>query len=434
MQRIVLLVLAGGILGCEPSPPAASSESQGVANEAVAPEVRLLEFAALSPPPGKGPLDAALLKEQAAAKANPLRADLWIVIAQSWVRLARNASDKSLYANAEAAARRALAIEPANAAAHNVRGLVMLDQHRFKEAIEAANAVLAADPTNSMALGTLSDANLELGQIEAATDAAQKMLDQKPNLPSYARAAHLKYVTGDPDAAKVLYRLAFDAGRGQQDREPAAWVLVEAAELFRLEADYEGAIAGFDVALERLSNFPPALAGKARALLALGRADDARPLAEQAGKARPDLRTAWLLEDVCLALRDDPCVAQARSDVTTLGEKDTLAYADYLSIRNEQPDRAVELATDELAQRANSEVQRVLAFAQYRAGNLGEAQKASALANRHGTTNPVLRYQTLAIRLANADEGARSEIATLVGERPAFEPTLVKEAAALTGQ
>ena len=49
-------------------------------------------------------------------------------------------------------------------------------------------------------------ATLELGDVEASTKAVQRMLDLKPSLPSYGRAAHLRWLLGDTAGAQALYQ------------------------------------------------------------------------------------------------------------------------------------------------------------------------------------------------------------------------------------
>src|SRR5207248_4035275 len=113
------------------------------------------------------------------------------------------------------------------------------------------------------------------GHFEAAADAAQKMVDLKPNLPSYSRASWLAWLHGDVPAATEYARLAIDAGGDRSDNEPQAWVIVQAAMIFWSQGDLGGADAGFDTALDRVPGYPPALVGKARVALAQGRAADA---------------------------------------------------------------------------------------------------------------------------------------------------------------
>src|SRR5262245_3459986 len=90
------------------------------------------------------------------------------------------------------------------------------------------------------------------------------MVDLKPGLASYGRAAHLRHLQGDVKGAKRLYQLAIGAGDPTRDPEPRAWMIVQAALLFLDQKDYAGAEAGFDLALREIPGYAPALRGKQR--------------------------------------------------------------------------------------------------------------------------------------------------------------------------
>src|SRR6185295_15429947 len=107
-------------------------------------------------------------------------------------------------------------------------------------------------------------ANLELGQFEAAADAAQKMIDLKLNMASYARASYLRWLKGDTKGAALLIRQALGSGKDVRDPEPTAWTFVQAATLFWNQGDYEGADAVYQEALKWVPDYPSALVGRAR--------------------------------------------------------------------------------------------------------------------------------------------------------------------------
>ena len=105
-----------------------------------------------------------------------------------------------------------------------------------------------------MAWGRSSDALLELGRYDEATDAAQRMVELSRTSPRTAGRRYLQWLRGDAvSARKEAVRRALDSGRaGKTDPEPGAWVFVQAATMFWHEGDYDGADAGFDKALERI--------------------------------------------------------------------------------------------------------------------------------------------------------------------------------------
>lgn len=211
--------------------------------------------------------DAALAQAQHKAQlaADRERAAAWVSVGHAFVRLARTQTRPELYRNVEACAARALAVAPSDADALHLRGIVMMDAHQFVQARALAQQLIERDADDVGAWGLLSDASLELGAIPEATTAAQRMMDLKPSLLSYGRAAHLRFVAGDAAGALELYGLAIAAGRHLKDREPSAWMMVQAALVFLDKGDYAGAEAGFDAALREVPSYEPALAGKRQA-------------------------------------------------------------------------------------------------------------------------------------------------------------------------
>jgi tetratricopeptide (TPR) repeat protein len=208
--------------------------------------------------------DAQLAQAQhnAQAAVDRERAAAWVSVGRAFVRLARTDTRPELYRNVEACAARALAVAPSDADALHLRGIVMMDAHQFAEARSLAQQLIERDADDIGAWGLLSDASLELGAISDATTAAQRMLDLKPSLLSYGRAAHLRFLAGDAAGALELYGLAIAAGRHLKDREPSAWMMVQAALVFLDEGDDAGAEAGFDAALREIPSYEPALAGQ----------------------------------------------------------------------------------------------------------------------------------------------------------------------------
>lgn len=204
-------------------------------------------------------------QRKALAAAGRERAAAWVSVGHQLVRLARTRTTPELYRNVEACAARALAAAPDDADALHLRGIVLMDGHRFADAKALAQQLIARDPDDVAAWGLLSDASLELHVLDDATAAAQRMLDLKPSLLSYGRAAHMRFVAGDTAGALELYALAIASGRHLKDREPSAWMMVQAALVFLAKGDYAGAEAGFDGALREVPSYEPALAGKRQA-------------------------------------------------------------------------------------------------------------------------------------------------------------------------
>ena len=356
---------------------------------------------ALLAPEGDAPVDGVIRRLQEMARVQPDKLELWIALGQSWVRKARETTDPGYYRNADACAEIALAIGPDAPSANDLHALVMLNEHRFEEARAIAARVTASHKDDPVAWGNLSDALLELGRFDEAARAAQAMVSLKPNLPSYSRASHLRWLQGDRKAAKEIVRLAIDAASNGRDAEPRAWVLCQAAMIFWHEGDYDGADAGFTEALRSFADFAPALVGRARVALARAEWRSAVELLEKAEHLSPLIETAWLLADA-QGLAGDRAAQQATEErIVKQGKRlDPRTLSLFLSTRGRDLPLALELAALERRSRGDVYTRDALGWALYRSGRVAEALVESDAAVALGTPDARLLYHSGAIRIA----------------------------------
>jgi len=422
-MRLALLTSLCLAVACTKSPPPQSGAAQ--------PTVEQFRALALAVPAEDRELAAAAN----AAKAAPALADRWVVLGQLWARKARASGDPGHYLSAEGAAKIALSLQPGYSAALALEAVVALNQHRFTEARDTAKAALAQRDDDLLALAALSDATLELGDIEASADAVQRMLDLKPNLASYGRAAHLRWLTGDAAGAQELYKRAIDAG-WSRDAEPQAWMAVQLGLVLLELGDLDGAVAGFDFALARVAAYPPALAAKARALSARGDHRGAIALLEQALAKSPLVDTWVQLAEAHVEAGDSEGAAAAWAKAESLGRvSDPLALARGWSEAGTHAADAVALLKAERKVRPNVQVEAALAWALYRAGDIDGAAAASERALALGTGDVKARFQHAAIQAARGErEPALRELEALAPRVAALSPRLQREATALRMQ
>ncbi|CAN5924744.1 hypothetical protein BH11MYX4_BH11MYX4_62880 [soil metagenome] len=438
-----LLAAMTVLAGCSETRGSAKPEPAGqgvaVATPAADPDASLpknqrLALAALT---GTNLADKAVTELQKSARANPAKDDVWVVLGRAWVRKARESADPGFYLNADACAAVVLERNPDDRLALDLRGLVLLNGHKFEDARSLAVNITARHPEDPMAWGTLSDAYLELGRYDEATDAAQKMIDLKPSLPSYSRASHLQWLRGDVASARESVRRALDSGRaGKTDPEPGAWVFVQAAMMFWSDGDFDGAEAGFDKALERIADYAPANVGKGRVAMARGDAKRAAELFERAWKVSPLVETAWLLGDARQAAGDAVGAKEAYAQVEREGRRtDPRTLSLCLSTRNgtaADGEEALELARGEYEVRKDIVSEDAIAWALYRTGKLAEAKAMITRARRLGTPDARLLFHEGAIRLAAGETAkGRELIKAALKKNPAFDATGVREARAL---
>lgn len=387
-------------------------------------------------PPGDGADDRAVRTLEEAARKNPLKEEAWITLGRAWVKKARTSADPGFYLNASACADVALELKKDSKLGLDLKGLVLLNDHKFEEARAVAESILRKHPDDPMAYGTLSDALAELGKDEEAARAAQDMMDLKPNLPSYSRASYMQWLRGDEKGALESVRLAIDSG-DTKDKEPRAWVLVQAAMIFWHRGDTEGAAAGFDQALAFYPAFPPALVGKGRTLMAKGDAKGAADVLGRAYEASPLVETAWLLGDARAAAGDTKGANEAYAAVEKEGKKsDPRTLSLFYSTRNEQPVKALTLAEEEYKVRKDIYTEDALAFALYRNGRLSEAKDAIARARRLHTNDARILYHEGVIRIAAGEKTAgqaqvRRALALSRFDAAGFDASGLREAAEL---
>ncbi len=440
---LVLLLLPA----CEKTAPASASASASASAPAPAPapasasasasvsaSVPASLALALQKPPGSSLVDREIEVLERRLEKNPEPLDPWILLGRAWVRKAREAVDPGFFLNASACADIAIGREPKNRPARNLRAMVLLENHAFADALDLAEQILLDDAEDLSALGTKSDASLELGLFDQALTSGQKMVDLKPNLPSYARAAHLRWLQGDSKAAKTIYRSAMDA-HDPREPEPYAWVLTQAAMIFWYEGDIEGAEKGFERALSAFPDAPYAMVGQARVALAKGDAKRAAEFATAAYQKMPLCETAWLLGDAKTAMGDAAGAKEAFSWVVKQGRAmDKRCLASFYASTNQEPDEALSLARGESLIRKDIYTRDVLAWALYRKKDFAAAKAESDAALAHGTKEPLLLFHAGAIRLAMGEKAAGEKLLReALKMNPAFDQTAVNEAKTLLG-
>jgi tetratricopeptide (TPR) repeat protein len=414
------------------SPAASPSSRPSLASEAPLTIARRL---ALSKAEGNRPVDVEIQQLQKTLEAHPEISDTWVMLGRSWVRRARASSDPGYYLNAKACADVALDLAPSNRAATNLIGIVLINQHKFDEARDLAEQILRKQPMDLMALGTLSDADLEVGRYDQAIEAAQKMMDMKPGLPSYTRASYLAWLRGDGKTALENIHEAIDAGKDPKDPEPRCWVMVQAAMIFWHKGDYAGADAGFDLALKECPDYPPALVGRGRVALGNGDFERAKGALEPSFKESPLAETAWLLGDARAGAGDAKGAEEAYAQVVKIGRAtDLRTLALFWATKDREHEEALRLVEAEKKVRDDIYTEDTLGWALYRLGRFADARAASEKATALGTKDARLLYHAGAIRIAAGDKAAGEKLVKEAGAlNSKFDVTGAAEAAKLFG-
>lgn len=137
----------------------------------------------------------------------------WASLGVSYVEQARVTGDPTLYQRAETALTKSQQLH-ANADALAGLGSLANSRHDFAAAARLAREALVLNPHSATAYGVLADALTQLGEMDAATDAVQRMLDLDPSLPALSRAAYDLEQHGLVTEARELWTRALRDANG----------------------------------------------------------------------------------------------------------------------------------------------------------------------------------------------------------------------------
>ncbi|MEM7160223.1 MAG: tetratricopeptide repeat protein [Myxococcota bacterium] len=360
-------------------------------------------------------------------RADPTALDPHIALASLLLRRQRETSNAALGHHADAVLRSARAMAPEDARVLMLTAMVRHDGHEFTSAAELARQVLAIEPSNATAHLVLGDTQLELGDYEGAMDSVQRAVDLHPDLRSYSRAAHLRWLMGDFDSALAIMELAIDAG-SPRDPEASAWCFADIGAMFLHRGDSARALAAAQRALTLVPDYVPARVIEARARARQGRTKEAIGLLSAAVERKPSVEDLLRLAQWHRDLGETESAASWQRRAEALADDDPGPLARDLARRGEHSERALALARQAHRTRDNIASNDVLALASARAGDHETAQAAMARALSLGTADAHLHlHAALVHALAGRIESARSSMTTANRIDPDADPPLVRE-------
>ncbi len=415
------------------------AENKSTEKSAASPPVSVLSTCTackiiLIPPRGQAESDKEILKLQQKIKTSPFPGHLLERLGWLLVSRARSANDPGLYNLVEQCALCIEAHQPESSAALLLRGHALQSLHRFKEAEPIARK-LVEKRGSSFDFGLLGDILMDRGQVTQGIAAYQKMMDLKPDLHSYTRAAHARWIKGDVEGAVELISMATAAG-SSLNAEPTAWSYTRRAayelQLGRLADSFRSVRA----ALRLQPDYAAALFFQGRIELAQGQTNDAVKSLQRAATLNPLPEYQWLLADALeLAGKHDEAVAFASNLKKRAAQEDPRTFALYLATRREKPKTALKLIERELSERADIFTRDALAWALLAAGKFSEARTQSNLALAEGTEDARLFFHAamIAEAIGNSQEAlALSQKATAL--RQMLFPSEQNQLAELKGR
>jgi tetratricopeptide (TPR) repeat protein len=316
----------------------------------------------------------------------------------AFVAKARESFDPGFYKLAEQCA---LCIEKRNPQSQEAMLLsahVLQNLHRFKESETLARR-LVQQRGLSFDYGLLGDALMEQGKLNEAVEAYQQMMNLKPDLRAYARAAHMRWLKGDLEGAIEAMQLAVSAA-SPSDAESAAWVNTRLA-FYKFQA---GRVSEAEqrcaVALSLQDNYPPTLLLKGKMLLAQSRFGEAVDALQNAVKLNPLPEYQWTLAEALRVAGRNNEASAVEAQLCQRGvSSDPRTLALYLATRHESPETALRLARAELDSRSDLFTHDAFAWSLAAAGNLAEAHGEMQRALAEGTQDARLFFHAGVVAL-----------------------------------
>jgi tetratricopeptide (TPR) repeat protein len=247
----------------------------------------------LAPLPVDKPIDQEIARQQTLIRSGSSSA--LERLGWTFVKKARLSFDEGFYKLAEQCAACMEARGANGPDALLLRAHALQSLHHFAEA-EAVARELVRLRERPFDYGVLGDALIDQGKVREGAAAYQKMVDLRPDLQSYARAAHVRWLTGDLDGALELMNLATSAS-SPNDPEAAAWAFTRLARYQLQRGATKQALQSCDAALSLQSDYAPAMLARGRTLLAMNRAPEALVELQRAAKLNPLPEYQSALED-----------------------------------------------------------------------------------------------------------------------------------------
>ncbi len=363
-------------------------------------------------------------------ESHPQDAPSWATLGSAYVEWGRRSADATYYGRAEEALKRSLAAQPGERGNSEAWvGMAALANARqdFLAAKRWGETVRKQEPKTWRVYPVLIDAYTGLGDRKAATEATEKFGELRKGVPALARTADLYRSQGWREDALATAREAADRATTPAEKAEA---LHRLGELAWERGEPEEAVAQFDAALRTDSGHHASLAGKARALAALNRTDEALAAYQSALTKLPRPLYALELGELYASLGLD---GDARSQYAELekllaqsraaGVDESVLRARYESEHGD-PAVAVELLRAQWKkQHRSAAVADALGWALHRTGQSEEGLTYARQAVDTGVRNASYAYHLGVIERQLGEHGAaRRHLEEALRTNPAFSP------------
>jgi tetratricopeptide (TPR) repeat protein len=374
----------------------------------------------LVPQKGDERIDSEIRKLQEEARSKQQPPEVMKRLGWAFVRKARLSYDPGYYKLAEQCA---LAVEFLHADdpdALLLRGHILQSLHRFKEAEPIARKLTKARH-DSADEGLLGDVLMEQGRLNEAIQAYQEMVNLRPDLQSYTRVAHLRWLKGDLEGAIEVIEMAVTAA-SPREPEPGAWAYTRMGTYWLQGGEMEVAEGAAVSATEYAHDYPPALLLRGRVLLAQGKLSAAIEFLQQAAALNPLPEYQWILADALRQAGQGEAATQLEKKIISNGAtNDPRTFSLFLATRRQRLPESLQLARDELEIREDVFTMDALAWALRANGQTAEALDFCQKSLAEGTQDARLFYHAGCIAM---DSGRKVEANSLFSRADAIKQML----------
>ncbi|WP_326765824.1 tetratricopeptide repeat protein [Streptomyces sp. NBC_01591] len=394
------------------------------------PVSRALTATAAGAPASLSDLTALIGDRQRWVGTHPSDARSWAVLGAAYVEWGRRSADAAYYGRAEQALNRSLNVQPGengNTAAWVGLAALADARHDFVTAKKWGETVRARQPKEWAVYPALIDAYSGLGDYKSASTAVERFTALRAGVPALMQTARMYLDHGWREDALANARDAADRATTPAQKAECLYLL---GELAWERGEPAEAVAQYGAALRTDRAHHPSLAGRARALAALGRTDEARRdyRAALAHLPRPEymLELGELYESLGLdgeAAKQYARLREALAQDDGQGVDNALLRGRFEADHGD-PAAAVGLLDDEWARSHRSAaVADALGWALHRSGDPSAALEYAARAVDTGGQNASYAYHLGVIQKALRDHGpARRNLEEALRSNPRFSP------------
>jgi tetratricopeptide (TPR) repeat protein len=426
-------VVLGGVLVLLPSVPETAAPPVRPAPPALGPLAQTKTAVSAMVPVALPDLAALIKDHEAHLRAHPRDGQAWAVLGTAYVQQAQRTATPTYYPKAEQALRTSLDARP-EGNVEALEGLAALADARgdFQAAKDWGEEALDLAPKRWTTYPLLIDAYTGLGDYKATRETLDDLLELNKGPTVMARASQVYRDRGwREDAAAAVT----DAAASARTPSEQAAFLQQAGALAWERGDAEQSLHYYEAALRTAPDEHGALAGKGRALVALGRTAQALRAYRSALAKRPEPRYALELGELYQKLgrvKDaralyDLLLERVRQE--SAGGVDDELILGLFEADHGDPMVAVQRLRAEWEQHPGIPVADALGWALHRAGDDEEAIKfaTKAMDTEHGggVRSALYAYHRGQIeRDLERTSSARRHLAEALRINPYFSPLL----------